>query len=362
MNGVQSHLVRAELRREAFSLDVDLELPGAGITVLYGPSGSGKTTLLRAVAGLEREAVGRVVIAGDTWQDTSAGVFVPTWRRSLGYVFQEASLFDHLDVRGNLDFGLRRSNAAGGGEALRAALVLLGIGHLLERMPSALSGGERQRVAIARALATRPRLLLLDEPLAAIDIARRHEILPWLERLRDEARTPMLYVTHSADELARLADHVVVLDSGRVRASGPLGDVLARIDDPVFSGEEAGAVLSGHVLERDERWHLARVGFEGGSLWLRDTGLPVGRAVRLRVRASDVSLATAEPRSTSIQNLLACTIDAVAPDQHPSQVLVRLHVGPSRLLARVTRRAVESLGLQEGASAWAQVKSVAVVE
>lgn len=354
--------VRVSLRREAFALDVDLELPSRGITVIHGPSGSGKTTLLRAVAGLERTGAGRVVVAGETWQDDAAGVFVPTWRRALGYVFQEASLFEHLDVRGNLEFGLHRSAAGQGAGALDGAVLLLGIGHLLRRMPAQLSGGERQRVAIARALATQPRLLLLDEPLAAIDRARRHEILPWLERLRDEQRTPMLYVTHSVDELARLADHVVALEAGHVRASGRLEEVLTRIDDPVFGGDEAGTVLEGQVLEREENWHLVKVVFKGGSFWLRDTGLPLGRAVRLRILASDVSLAVEEPRATSIQNLFACTIEGLAADQHPSQVLVRLDLGHSLLLARVTRRAVDSLGLRVGVPAWAQVKSVAVVE
>ena len=360
MSGPPPNRIRVAVRRDAFALDVDLELPAAGITVLYGPSGSGKTTLLRAVAGLERAPGGRVAIAGETWQDEAAGLFVPTWRRPLGYVFQEASLFDHLDVRGNLEFGLRRSARAGAG-VLHDAVTLLGIGHLLGRMPAQLSGGERQRVAIARALATQPRLLLLDEPLAAIDVARRHEILPWLERLRDEARTPMLYVTHSADELARLADHVVALEGGRVRASGTLGAVLARIEDPVLGGEEAGTVLEGCVQERDARWQLARVGFEGGSLWLRDPDVAVGRRVRLRIRASDVSLATEEPRATSIQNLLPCTIEAVAADAHPSQALLRLRAGDAMLLARVTARAVEALGLRPGLAAWAQVKSVALI-
>ena len=361
MSASPANLIRVVLRRDRFALDVDLELPVAGITVLYGPSGSGKTTLLRAVAGLERAPGARVVIAGEAWQDEAAGLFVPTWRRPLGYVFQEASLFEHLDVRRNLDYGLRRSGG-GGTEELRDAVALLGIGDLLARMPAQLSGGERQRVAIARALATRPRLLLLDEPLAAIDVARRHEILPWLERLRDVGRTPMLYVTHSTDELTRLADHVVVLEGGRLRASGPLAEILARVDDPVLAGDEAGAVLDARVLDKDARWHLARVGFDGGSLWLRDSGLVPGRAVRLRIRAGDVSLATEEPRASSIQNQLACTIDAIAADVHPSQALVRLRAGQTFLLARLTARSVEVLGLRPGLAAWAQVKSVALVD
>ncbi len=218
MNAATASHMRLRVPREGFLLDVDLPLPASGITVLFGASGSGKTTVLRCVAGLERAEQGRVQIGAELWQDETQRVFVPTWRRALGYVFQEASLFEHLTVQGNLQFGLKRTSAPAAG--LVAAIELLGIGHLLARWPAQLSGGERQRVAIARALATQPRLLLLDEPLAALDAARKQEILPWLERLRDELKMPMLYVTHSADELARLADHLVVLEQGRVKTQG----------------------------------------------------------------------------------------------------------------------------------------------
>lgn len=366
--------VRLNLARADFTLKVDLDLPARGITVLFGPSGSGKTSVLRCVAGLERarsatgqgqETPARVAVGGEVWQDDATGVFLPTHRRPLGYVFQEASLFEHLDVRGNLQYGLRRSwrgaQVAQGARALDEAVALLGIGHLLARRVQQLSGGERQRVAIARALATGPRLLLLDEPLAALDAARRQEILPWLERLRDELQLPMLYVTHSADELARLAQHLVVLERGQVRAAGPVAQVLAALDSPMVVGEDAGALLQGTVLARDASWHLAQVGFAGGALWLRDEGVPVGQGVRLRVLARDVSLALAEPRQTSIQNLLPAVVDAIAPDAHPSQVLVRLRCGESLLLARITRRACESLGLRAGLPVWAQVKSAALV-
>jgi molybdate transport system ATP-binding protein len=350
------------LQRADFALAVDLSLPATGITVLFGASGSGKTTLLRCVAGLERAQRGLVQLGAEVWQDHERGVFVPTWRRPLGYVFQEASLFDHLSVQHNLRFGLKRTRAAEGEAALDAAVRLLGIEKLLQRMPEQLSGGERQRVAIARALSTQPRLLLLDEPLAALDAARKQDILPWLERLRDELQTPMLYVTHSADELARLADHVVVLEEGRVKTQGPVAEVLSSIDHPALAGDEVGALLAGQVAERDARWHLARVAFAGGSLWLRDSGLPVGRAVRLRVLARDLSLAVHEPQGTSIQNHLACTVDSSVPDAHPSQVLVRVQVGPSPLVVRVTARAFHALGLQPGQVAWVQVKSVALLQ
>ncbi len=353
--------VRLHLPRPGFTLDVDLQLPPQGISVLFGASGSGKTTLLRCVAGLERARPGLVQIGSEAWQDEARGTFLPTWRRQLGYVFQEASLFEHLTVQDNLRFGLKRAPAPGAAQASAAAIELLGIAGLLARMPSQLSGGERQRVAIARALATQPRLLLLDEPLAALDAGRKQEILPWLERLRDELQTPMLYVTHSADELARLADHVVLLDQGRVVGAGPTAEMLSSLSQPVLRGEEVGAVLAARIAERDARWHLCRAEFEGGSLWLRDSGLPVGQAVRLRVLARDVSLLTELPRGSSIQNHLPCTIEAVAADAHPSQVLVRARVGASVLLARVTCRALHELALKAGDAAWLQLKSVALL-
>jgi len=356
---VSEFALRIRLARSGFVLDVDLQLPPSGITAVFGPSGSGKTTLLRCVAGLERPDQARIVVAGETWQDTDRGIHLPTHRRPLGYVFQEASLFDHLDVAGNLAFGSRRAGVDPA--TLQPLLRLLGIESLLRRRPHQLSGGERQRVAIARALGTQPRILLLDEPLASLDLARRSEILPWLERLRDELRIPMLYVTHSGDEVARLADHLVLLDEGRVRASGPLAETLARIDLPAVPGEEAGALLHATIAERDAQWQLAQVRFAGGTLWIPDAGLAVGQAVRVRVLARDVSLALVPPERSSIQNVLACTVRAIAPGGHGSQALVQLDCGGSLLLARITTRAVQGLGLMAGSAAWAQVKSAALV-
>lgn len=355
--------VRVAMQRgEAFQLEADLRLPGQGITAIFGSSGSGKTTLLRCVAGLER-AAGVVRVAGSSWQDDGARLFLPAWQRPLGYVFQEASLFDHLDVQGNLAYGARRTRGTTAAALDAAGIVeLLGIGHLLARKPHQLSGGERQRVAIARALGRQPSLLLLDEPMAALDLQRRREIMPWLERLRDELRIPMLYVSHAADEVARLADHLVVLDQGRVAAAGPLAETLTRLDLPAFPSEEAGAVLQAVVRERDARWQLALVAFEGGQLWVRDSGHAIGQAVRVRVLARDVSLALQPPERSSIQNLLPCTVESIAEGGHPSQAMVRLACGGSTLLARITARAVDALGLAPGAPVWAQVKSAALVE
>jgi molybdate transport system ATP-binding protein len=362
MTSVGSSRIRLQVARDSFELAVDLALPATGITVLFGASGSGKTTVLRCVAGLERARHGLVQVGADVWQDDDARIFLPPWQRSLGYVFQEASLFEHLTVKENMRYGLRRAGTREAGRALDSAIGLLGIERLLDRMPIQLSGGERQRVAIARALATQPRLLLLDEPLAALDHARKQEILPWLERMRDELSTPMLYVTHSADELARLADHLVVLDQGRVKAEGPVAAVLSSIDSPVLVGDDVGALLTGQVAERDARWHLSRVDFDGGSLWLRDSGVAVGHVVRLRVLARDVSITTHEPHETSIQNHLSCTLESWVADAHPSQVLVRVRVGASVLLARITARAFDALALEPGKNAWIQVKTVALVQ
>ena len=357
-----SNRVRLGLARSEFSVDVDLTLPARGITVLFGASGSGKTTVLRCVAGLERASEGLVRIGGEVWQDDEKGVFLPTWRRSLGYVFQESSLFEHLDARRNLEYGLRRTKVQGGREALDEAIELLGIGALLARKPAQLSGGERQRVAIARALATRPRLLLLDEPLASLDLPRRREIMPWLERLRDQLSVPMLYVTHSVEELSRLADQVVVLEQGRALAVGPVGEVLAQGDLPVLAGEDAAAVVEGVIEECDAQWHLARVRLDDSErLVVRDVGLAVGARVRMRVLARDVSLALDEPQRSSIQNHLHGVVEAVLDDIHPSQALVRLRCAGQALIARLTRKSVAELCVRPGLPVWALVKSAAVI-
>ena len=352
--------VCVQLPRADFSLDVDVRLPAHGITAVYGVSGSGKTSVLRAVAGLEPQARGRIALAGQVWQDDAQGICWPTHQRPVGYVFQEASLFEHLDVQGNLSFGLRRS--AGQPRTLDAAIELLGIGGLLKRRVQHLSGGERQRVAIARALATQPALLLLDEPLAALDAARRQDILPWLEKLRDELQLPMLYVTHAMDEVARLADTLLLMHQGRVQAVGPVSEVLAGSDVSLMLGDEVGALLDAQVQTLDQAWHLAQVGFEGGAMWLRDSGLALGQRVRLRVLARDVSINLHPAADTSIQNHVACVVQCLTPDPHPSQVLVHLACGPSVLVARVTARAVHELGLSVGQAVWAQVKSVALVK
>jgi molybdate transport system ATP-binding protein len=352
---------RFRLDWPGFSLDVDLTLPGRGVTALFGHSGSGKTTLLRCIAGLERAPQGRLAVDGEVWQETgNEARWVPTHKRPIGYVFQEASLFAHLSVMGNLRYGMKRS-AEARRVSLDQAIELLGIGHLLNRRPDRLSGGERQRVGIARALAVSPRLLLMDEPLTALDLKRKQEILPYLERLHDELDIPVLYVSHSPDEVARLADHLVAMEGGKVLANGPLADTLARLDSPIRLGEDAGAILDATVAAVDKDWHLARVDFAGGSLWARDQGLAVGRRVRVRVLARDVSLAQ-QPGTSSIQNVLRGRVDAVGDDEHPGLALVRIRVGDSVLLSRLTKRAAATLDVAPGQELWVQVKSVALME
>lgn len=350
---------RFRLDHPGFRLDVALQLPGRGVSALFGPSGCGKTTLLRCIAGLTRPAEGRLLVNGESWQEGPA--FLPPHRRPLGYVFQEANLFPHLSIRGNLDYGMKRIAAAERRVALEQAIDLLGIGPLLERRPAGLSGGERQRVAIARALLTSPRLLLMDEPLAALDLARKNEFLPYLERLHDELEIPVVYVSHAPDEVARLADHLVIMDGGRTVASGPLGETLARLDPPLRLGEDAGVVLAGRVAERDRQWHLLRIEFAGGSLWTRDTGQALGQAVRLRILARDVSIARQPAAASSIVNCLSARVDALADDTHPALALVRVRCGDAGILARLTHRSAAALALAPGADVWIQIKAVALI-
>jgi molybdate transport system ATP-binding protein len=344
-----------------FSLDVDLKLPGRGVTALFGQSGCGKTTILRCFAGLERADRGHLSVNGEVWQDDAKGIFLPTHRRPLGYVFQEASLFPHLTVKGNLEFGLKRIAARNRRVAWDQAVELMGIGHLLERTTEHLSGGERQRIAIVRALLTSPNLLLMDEPMAALDQQRKQEILPYLERLHDELEIPVVYVSHAADEVARLADHLVVLESGRATASGKIAEVLSRLDPPIRLGEDAGVVFDASVASRDEPWHLIRVEFAGGGFWVRDSGLPIGHHARVRVLARDVSIALEQVHDSSIQNTLPATVLAIGDDEHPALVLVRLRVGAEVLLARLTRRSAAQLALVAGMNVWVQIKAVALL-
>lgn len=346
------------LDRGDFRLDVDLALPACGVTALFGHSGSGKTTCLRALAGLERAPNGYVAINDTVWQDEASGIFVPTYKRALGYVFQEASLFPHLSVRANLDFGRKRATRTDDAVDPDAIVRLLGIGDLLTRRPDSLSGGERQRVAIARALLAAPRLLLMDEPLAALDLKRKLEILPYLERMHDELSIPIVYVSHAPDEVARLADHLVLLDGGRVVASGPLASTLARTDLPPAFGDDAGVVLQ-TTLAAHEEDGLSCLAFSGGLIRVsRRAELP-GARLRCRIHARDVSIALERPRASSILNILPARVTNLVATETPGQMLVQLQVGESLLLARITERSCRELMLTAGKDVFAQVKAVA---
>lgn len=349
---------RFGLNWPGFTLQVDLALPGRGVTALFGPSGSGKTTLLRLIAGLQRADQGELHFKGTCWQ--APGIWIPPHRRELGYVFQEASLFPHLTVLANLRYGLTRTQSKSTAR-LEQAVELLGISHLLERRPAGLSGGERQRVAIARALAAEPRILLMDEPLAALDSQRKREILPYLTRLHDALEIPVLYVTHSGDEVAQLADHIVVMDGGQVLADGPLLPTLARLELPIRLGDDVGVVLDAVVGQNDAAWHLARLDFPGGCLWTPERGAPVGTRMRVRVLARDVSIAAQQPQHSSIQNVFSGRIDGIAADDHPGLALLRIAVGDTHFLARLTRRAADDLGVAVGQRVWVQIKSVAIL-
>ena len=349
---------RFTLAHAGFTLDIDLCLPGRGFSALFGPSGSGKTSCLRAIAGLTR-APGRLVVRGEVWQDDSTQVFLPTHRRALGCVFQDAALFPHLSVRGNLEFARDRVPTAQRRIDFEQVLHLLDLAPLLTRRTDKLSGGERQRVAIGRALAASPRLLLLDEPLASLDLARRAEVMPCLQRMQAELDIPALYVSHAPDEVAQLASHLVLLEAGKVRASGPTAELMTRLDLPLARGDTAQAALDVHVLSHDAHDKLARVAFAGGELLLPSVAaLPGSRRV-VRVMARDVSLTLSRHGDTSILNVLPVTVLALADDT-PGHVMVQLDANGVALLARITRRSADGLGLRPGLPVHAQIKGAAL--
>jgi molybdate transport system ATP-binding protein len=347
----------------AFAFDFALRAPPRGVTALYGPSGCGKTTLLRCIAGLNRVRDGHCRVNGELWQE-GARLFVPTHRRALGYVFQEASLFPHLSVRANLSFG---EPPAGAG--VMAAIGwdevvdLCGLAPLLERAPRDLSGGERQRVALGRALLSQPRLLLMDEPLSALDNAAKADILPFLERLRDRLSLPALYVTHDMTEVERLADHLALIDRGRVVAAGPLGQMQSDPALPLAAARGAAVTLEGTIAAIDESYGLTTVAVSGGAFIAPGRIGPVGARRRLRVLAGDVSLALAPPGPSSILNVLPARVTSIK-SVAANELVVVLGLGADgagdRILARVTRRSSERLGLSEGVGVHAQVKGVAL--
>lgn len=354
--------VAVALRRDGgFLLDASFDLPTEGITAIFGPSGSGKTTLLRSVAGLEK-AEGLVRIGGVVWQDSSSGIFLPVYERQLGYVFQEASLFPHLSAEKNLAFAIKRSKSSRSQERLENAIELLGIRHLLKRMPNELSGGERQRVAIARATATDPKIMLFDEPLAALDFARKAEILPWLQRLKSELKIPMLYVTHSAEEVIKLADHIAVFEEGKMKAFGSLQDVLGNIRIPVDLGGDYGVVIKGVISGKDTKWHLQTVRSKGLSLTIPESTHPVGAEVTVRLLAKEVALSLAPLTQSSYRNCLKGKIVDMAEMPDKTNVLVKLECSGEVIVSMVTRKAASDLDLKIGKEMYGLVKAVLLVD
>lgn len=344
--------------RPSFELNVEALLPGQGVTAVFGPSGSGKTTLLRCIAGLEKTTQGRLIVGDMTWQDET--VFLPVHQRPLGYVFQEASLFPHLTVTGNLRYGWRRVPHAERRIPWDDIVDLLGLNRLLDRMPSDLSGGERQRVALARALLTSPQLLLMDEPLSALDYARKQDVLPYLERLNRELKLPCLYVSHSIDEVVRLADHIVLIDNGRLVAQGPLQETFARLDIP-FAIADVGVVIEATVAHHDEQWHLTQLNFRGGSVRVSKLDQPIGKKLRFQLHARDVSLSRLDRTESTILNHVQGTVIEIAPADTPAHVHVKIEAQGTPIIARITRLAASTLAIDVGQSVWAQVKSVALL-
>jgi molybdate transport system ATP-binding protein len=351
--------VAVRKRRGAFTLDAAFTVPEAGVVALFGPSGCGKTTLVDIVAGLVEPDAGHVRLGGEALVDTAAGIRVPAERRGIGYVFQDSRLFPHRDVAWNLRYGMARAKGRGATAAFDDVVTLLGLAPLLARRPNGLSGGERQRVAIGRALLARPRLLLLDEPLASLDAARRDEVLPFLDGLRGRFSVPIVYVTHRFDEVLRLATQLVLLDRGRVAASGDLAAVSRSPALRGLAGPDAvGAVLDGEIVAREEEAGFARL--QVGTATLRVlSDDPVGSCLRVQLLARDLILALEEPRGISVRNSMAATVVSISPDDAHAD-LVELDIGGPRVVARVTRAATRSLGLRPALPLHVLVKSVSV--
>ena len=345
-------------RRSGFTLEASFAAPTPGVTAIFGRSGSGKTTLVNVISGLLAPDSGEVRFDDEVLTDSRAGIAVPVERRRIGYVFQDARLFPHLTVTANLRYGDARARGAPRIIGFDEVVALLGLGPLLGRRPRQLSGGERQRVALGRALLSQPRLLLLDEPLASIDVARREEVLPYLEALRDRLAIPMVYVSHQFEEVLRLATHLVLLEGGRVLAEGAVNELSLRPElQSVVGPDLVGAVLEGVVTRVDPEHGSADLSVGRGTLQVSVRGAPVGSRVRLQILARDVILAAQPVQGLSVRNALASTVTAIANDDY-GQVLVRVDVGGETVLARITHGALKALNLRPGDAVWTLVKAV----
>ena len=344
---------------ESFMLNLDITIPNKGIIGILGHSGSGKTTLLRCIAGLENITDGEICVMGESWFNENTSK--PVHLRSLGYVFQEASLFPHLNGFQNLMYAANRSATKNDKPFFDKVIDVLGIKEVISHMPAQMSGGQRQRVAIARALLTKPKILLMDEPLASLDNARKNEVMTYLETVRRDFDIPIVYVSHSLNEISRLADYLLILEKGQLVAAGDLLEVFSRLELPIQFEEDCGVVLSGQVMEIDQKFHLANIKLDACTLWTKDNGEPVGQSVRIRILAKDVSITLDEHKDTSILNRIAAVIEEISDDKDPSMCLIKLSVGKAAIIARITRKSCSQLALVVGMRVCAQVKSVAVV-
>ena len=348
---------KIKIQLEGFILDAKFTIPDKGITVVFGPSGSGKTTLLRAIAGLERSDVGFLKVGDSIWQ--SDHNFVPTHKRQIGYVFQDAALFDHLNVESNLNYVIKRKTGLTK-DFIDSIYTLLDIKPLINRSTIQLSGGEKQRVAIARALLTKPKILLLDEPLSALDLKRKNEILPYLDNLHSQLEIPILYVTHSQDETSRLADHLILIEDGKIIGNGPINEMLTRFDLPLSHSGDAISIFDARVISRDTDFNLMHLEFKGGQFIVPDNKLTIGSIVRIRVAARDVSITKKKQVDTSILNIFPAVVEEMVPEGD-AQVMVRLTLKGVVLLACLTKKSAISLKLNKGSSVFVQVKSVAIL-
>ena len=355
--------IRLQLARDDFKLDINIDIPSEGVTVIFGPSGSGKTTLLRCIAGLERRAEGSLLFNEQRWQQ--ANYFTPCYKRPIGYVFQEASLLEHLSVKGNLEYAVKRAPKSKGNTdtsiSLEGVIKLLSLAPLLSRATKDLSGGERQRVAIARALLIQPDLLLMDEPLASLDDTIKRELMPYLLKIKNEMSLPIIYVTHSTDELLKLADHVMIIEQGKNKHFGQPEALFGQLQNSSNIDHETSVLLSGKVEEIDSTWALAKVVIGNDSLWIKSTDLALNQKIRLRIFARDVSLTLDKPEKTSILNTLSATVLDVNNGSDAGTTIISLSTMNTQLTALISARSAHTLDIRKDQKLWAQVKSVAIV-
>tara|TARA_S200000501_G_scaffold376801_1_gene432903 strand:+ start:1317 stop:2387 length:1071 start_codon:yes stop_codon:yes gene_type:complete len=354
MNNIE---LKINLKKENFLLNVNLVLPGEGITAIFGESGSGKTSILRCISGLEKNDNCKISVNKVIWQNEK--IWVPTHKREIGYVTQESSLFPHLSIENNLKFVLKRING-NDQNFLNYLLDLLGIRGLLKRFPESLSGGEKQRIAIARALVSKPKLILMDEPLASLDIKRKKEIYPLLDRLNNELKIPILFVTHSIDEVIRLANHIVIINDGKLVSNGSFTDSYTQENFFQKYGQIQETILDVKIGEIDQRWNLTRYDFSGGSLWGSKSEIVIKKKIRLKIHAKDISIVKEQPKKTTIQNILQGKIKSILNDDEKGFALVKILIGKNIFLARVTSKSLFEINLKIDDEVWIQIKSVAI--